>query len=444
MYLYNTLTNSKEEFKPIYPGNVRMYVCGPTVYNYAHIGNARPVVTFDLLFRILRRKYGHTRVTYVRNITDIDDKLIKQSDDLEIPVSQVAEIYTRAFKEDTEKLRVLEPTFSPKATDHIKEILGMIEALIANGSAYVTDSAVMFDMSKIDKLPLSNRTKQDLIAGARVEVNKEKRSPDDFVLWKLDPEQNQNNFVSPWGFGRPGWHIECSAMAKRYLGDVFDIHGGGQDLIFPHHENEIHQTTHVTHKDKMANYWVHNNFVTVEGKKMSKSSNNVVTIRDVIGKDSFFGNVVKYTMFKTHYRSPFDWTQKEYNRSYAKLVNILKDKPENFLPSINLPRPFMEALEDDLNTHKALMIIDSFVNKKDPMAYSMLAFMGIDEKNEFKEFFRSAETMILSDIESRKEHRRNKRYKEADEIRSFMLSEYGVELRDEKDETYWSISYDML
>jgi cysteinyl-tRNA synthetase len=314
--LYNTLTRTKADFVPIDPSNVRMYVCGPTVYDYAHIGNARPVIVFDLLFRLLRHLYGPEHVTYVRNVTDVDDKINARAAERGVPIRDITEGTLAQFHADIAALGVLEPTVEPRATEHVAEMRTLIERLVANRHAYVAEDHVLFDVPSMpDYGRLSKRPLDEMEAGARVDVAPYKRSPLDFVLWKPS-KPGEPSWPSPAGIaapGRPGWHIECSAMSWKHLGEAFDIHGGGIDLVFPHHENEAAQTRCSFGTPVMANVWMHNGFLQVEGEKMSKSLGNFVTINellttDVFGGRSWSGEVLRLAMLKTHYRQPIDWT----------------------------------------------------------------------------------------------------------------------------------------
>jgi len=363
LQLYNTLTRRKEVFEPIDPSNVRMYVCGPTVYDFAHIGNARPVIVFDVLYRLLRHIYGPDHVTYVRNITDVDDKINARAlrDHPDLPLNEairkVTETTASQFFADVKKLGCLEPTEQPRATDNIRQMIAMIEALVARGHAYVAAGEVLF---AVDSMPdygaLSQRRLEDQQAGARVAVEAHKRNPADFVLWKLSSPE-EPGWDSPWGRGRPGWHIECSAMSSRYLGEVFDIHGGGLDLIFPHHENEIAQSRCAFGTKVMANVWMHNGFLQVEGQKMSKSLGNFVTINELLETDKFggrrwSGEVLRFAMLKTHYRQPIDWTVKALEESRVTLQEFYADchsvKVGSTSPAV------LSALSDDLNTPRLL------------------------------------------------------------------------------------------
>ena len=324
MMLYNTLTRRKEQFVPLDAQNVRMYVCGPTVYDYAHIGNARPVIVFDVLFRLLRHMYGAKHVTYVRNITDVDDKINARAAEEGVSIRDLTERTAKQFHDDIKALGVLPPTVEPRATEHIEEMKALIEALIANGNAYVAEGHVLFHVPSMpDYGKLSNRSLDEMVSGARVEVAPYKKDPMDFVLWKpsktvggaVGEKQAEPSWPSPAGIaapGRPGWHIECSAMAEKHLGPEFDIHGGGIDLVFPHHENEIAQSRCAHKTPVMARYWLHNGFLQVEGEKMSKSLGNFITIHDLLKE--WPGEVVRFNMLRTHYRQPIDWTKNEPRR----------------------------------------------------------------------------------------------------------------------------------
>src|ERR1700688_532748 len=332
--LYNTLTKTKEDFAPLDPANVRMYVCGPTVYDFAHIGNARPVIVFDVLFRLLRHRYGAGHVTYVRNITDVDDKINDRAarDFPGLPLNEairkVTEKTAQQFEADVAALGSLPPTFEPRATDFVlpradgkTDMITLIKQLIARGHAYEAGGEVLFDTGSMpDYGALSGRKLDEQLAGARVAVDEHKKNPADFVLWKQS-SNDEPGWESPWGRGRPGWHIECSAMSAAYLGDVFDIHGGGLDLIFPHHENEIAQSRCAHGTSVMANYWMHNGFVQIEDEKMSKSIGNFVTIRDLLA--DWPGEVLRFQMLMTHYHSPIDWTRHATEQAAVALDSFL-------------------------------------------------------------------------------------------------------------------------
>ena len=354
LHLYDTFSKSKREFRPIDPNNVRMYVCGPTVYDYAHVGNARPVIVFDTLFRIMRHSYGVDNVTYVRNITDVDDKIIEAANSNKEDISSLTSRTIQYFHEDASYIGTLVPTIEPKATDHINEMVEMIETLIVKGFAYEVDGNVLFSSSKYDQYgKLSGKNIDELIAGARVDIEDFKKEASDFILWKPSKD-NEPGWESPWGKGRPGWHIECSAMSKKYLGDTFDIHGGGQDLIFPHHENEIAQSE-CCHEKRFANYWLHNGFLTVEGNKMAKSEGNFITVNEL--KDRYHGEVIRLAMLMTHYRQPLNWTEnslleskKILNKWFSFFLDIEISKDDEEIVDVNI----LSALKDDINTPKAI------------------------------------------------------------------------------------------
>ena len=360
--LYNTLTRRKEAFAPIDAANVRMYVCGPTVYDNAHIGNARPIIVFDVLFRLLRHIYGADHVAYVRNITDVDDKINARAAERGISIRELTEETYAIFRDDVAALGALPPTQEPRATEHIAEMLAIIERLIASGHAYAAEGHVLFSVPSMpDYGMLSRRTLDDMIAGARVEVAPYKRDATDFVLWKPSGE-TEPGWDSPWGRGRPGWHIECSAMSWKHLGERFDIHGGGIDLVFPHHENEIAQSRCAFGHPAMANVWMHNGFLQVEGEKMSKSLGNFVTIRELLATDRFGGQtwdgaVLRLAMLRTHYRQPIDWTVEgltESERLVERWRNTVRRKGFDPQP---VPAAMIEALSDDLNTPVALRVL---------------------------------------------------------------------------------------
>ena len=367
--LHNTLSRTKEDFVPIDPSNLRMYVCGPTVYDFAHIGNARPLIVFDVLFRLLRHIYGPDHVTYVRNITDVDDKINARALrdfgaeiasgalPLNNAIRRVTEATANQFHEDVAALGCLKPTFEPRATEFVvpradgrADMITLIARLIERGHAYEAGGEVLFDIASMpDYGRLSQRHLDEQQAGARVEIDLHKKNAGDFVLWKLS-SPDEPGWESPWGRGRPGWHIECSAMSAAYLGEVFDIHGGGLDLIFPHHENEIAQSRCAHGTTVMANYWLHNGFLQVEGEKMSKSLGNFVTIRDVL--NDWPGEVVRLNMLKTHYRQPIDWTVRGLRESSETLG---KWRSRAILPrEIEYPEGIVDALNDDLNTPRAI------------------------------------------------------------------------------------------
>ncbi|MEJ1996510.1 MAG: cysteine--tRNA ligase [Limibacillus sp.] len=340
--LHNTLTRREEDFRPIDPDNVRLYVCGPTVYDLAHIGNARPAVVFDVLYRLLTEVYGKEHVTYARNITDVDDKIIKASLESGEPIESITKRTTQAYHEDMGALGCLPPTVEPRCTGHIPEMVAMIQVLI--------DKGTMKDYGG-----LSRRSLDEMVAGARVEVADYKRNPQDFVLWK-PAKDDEPGWDSPWGKGRPGWHIECSAMAEKHLGKLFDIHGGGLDLIFPHHENEIAQTRCVHDSERMANYWVHNGYVVVNGEKMSKSLGNFFTVRQLL-EEGWDGEVIRLSLLSGHYRQPLDITREKLASSKAQLdrwYGALRQAEALERASARTTEGVLEALQDDLNTPEAI------------------------------------------------------------------------------------------
>src|ERR1700744_2836523 len=359
--LHDTLTKEKRAFVPLDPNNVRMYVCGPTVYDFAHIGNARPVIVFDVLFRLLRHIYGADHVTYVRNITDVDDKINDRAvrDFPGLPLNEairkVTEKTATQFHADVAELGCLPPTFEPRATDFVlprtdgrPDMVTLIKELIARGHAYEAAGEVLFDTQSMpDYGALSGRKLDEQLAGARVAVDAHKKNPADFVLWKLSSE-HEPGWESPWGRGRPGWHIECSAMGSAYLGNVFDIHGGGLDLIFPHHENEIAQSRCAHGTPTMANYWMHNGFLEVEGAKMSKSLGNFVTIRELL--NDWPGEVLRLNMLKTHYRSPIDWTLKGLEESKRVVDSWYDIVGDDTTATGSADEEVVSLLSDDLNT----------------------------------------------------------------------------------------------
>src|SRR5262245_35507542 len=360
LMLYNTLTRRKEEFVPLDASNVRMYVCGPTVYDYAHIGNARPVIVFDVLFRLLRQMYGDKHVTYVRNITDVDDKINARAAEEGVTIRDLTERTARQFHEDIKALGVLPPTVEPRATEHIEEMKALIEALVANGHAYVAEGHALFHVPSMpDYGKLSNRSLDEMAAGARVEVAPYKKDPMDFVLWKPS-KPGEPSWPSPASIkepGRPGRHIECSAMAEKQLGQTFDIHGGGIDLVFPHHENEIAQSRSAFGMPIMAQVWMHNGFLQVEGEKMAKSLGNFVTVHELLtGWQGYAwpGEALRFNMLRTHYRQPLDWTLAGLDEAHKTLWEWYGDLEGKAPSGGGISGPVLDALLDDLNTPKAI------------------------------------------------------------------------------------------
>jgi len=354
--LYNTLTRTKEPFEPIQPGRVTLYVCGPTVYSYAHIGNARPAVIFDLLRRLL--SWHYPEVTYARNITDVDDKINAAAAELGVPIEEISSRFTTVYLQDMASLGVKPPSVEPRATEHIAQMQKMIQRLIDSGHAYSAEGHVLFNIESYPEYgALSRRDMREMIAGARVEVAPYKKHPGDFVLWKPSVAP-QPGWDSPWGWGRPGWHLECSAMAEAHLGETIDIHGGGQDLIFPHHENEIAQSVCSHHGKPFARFWVHNGFVTMDKHKMSKSEGNTFLVHDLLAAHP--GEALRYLLLSAHYRQPLDWSDQELERARRtldRLYGVLRVAADTFGPFEAASRPseaFLDTLRDDLNTPLAL------------------------------------------------------------------------------------------
>lgn len=361
--LYNVKTRTKEAFKPIDDKNIRMYVCGPTVYDRAHIGNARPVVVFDILYRLLRYTYGTDFVSYARNFTDVDDKINVKSISTGRSIREITDETIKWYIEDMTALGALEPDHAPRATEYISEMIVMSSELIEKGYAYVADGHVLFDVNSYETYgELSGRSVEDMIAGARVEIAPYKRNPMDFVLWKPSNSE-QPGWESPWGFGRPGWHIECSAMARALFGEKFDIHGGGLDLQFPHHENEIAQSCACCGQDSFANVWLHNEMLQVEGKKMSKSLGNFFSVRELLNK-GFSGEVIRFVYLSTHYSKPMDWTAKKAEEAEATLRKWRK-LTHGCQSSKAISNEVIDALNDDLNTSKAITVLHGLAKTGD-------------------------------------------------------------------------------
>ena len=462
--LYDTLTRQKRRFDPIEPTRVRLYVCGPTVYDFAHIGNARPVIVFDVLFRLLRHIYGAEHVVYVRNVTDVDDKINARAAEeypdrpLNESIRTLTERTERQFHEDVEALGCLPPSVEPRATEHIEPMKVLIERLVASGHAYVAQEHALFSVASMPEYGrLSRRSLDEMIAGARVDVAPYKRDPMDFVLWK--PSQpGEPAWPSPAGIaapGRPGWHIECSAMSWKHLGEVFDIHGGGIDLIFPHHENEIAQTRSAFHSPVMANYWMHNGFLQVEGEKMSKSLGNFFTIRQLLA--DWPGEVLRVNMLRTHYRQPIDWTTKALLESKT-ILDEWYSWVDDIPSSQTLPDDqVMQALSDDLNTPSVLTRLHALVSEIRSSAggphqielkrklKASGSLLGILERTQ-QEYIgydplRAAvdEIKIRNLIDARTSARKSRNFKEADVIRD-ELTRMGIEIEDHRDgTTSWKI-----
>ena len=478
MKLYNTMTNKIEEFKTIEENKVKMYVCGPTVYNYIHLGNARPIVVFDTLARYF--KYKGMEVDYVQNFTDVDDKIINKSIEEGISASEVSEKYIKCFFEDINRLNILESVKRPKVTENMEEIIEIIQKLIDNGFAYEKDGDVYFEVKKYkDYGKLSNQKIEELELGARIDVSEIKKNPMDFALWKKKKKEGEPFWESPWGQGRPGWHIECSAMAKKYLGNTFDIHGGGQDLVFPHHENEIAQSKCAYHGN-FANYWLHNGFIQINGDKMSKSLGNFFLLREILEK--FSGNVVRLFILSTHYRKPINFSFENMEDTKKALQNIVKSmnkfegivekyKNEKTVEIKNLDfsqkidefdKKFENAMDEDMNTPQALATIfdqiretNKFISvNKDELSkiYSEIEksyeslkrkignVFGIEIEMENSAKEEDGENMELTKkliellIKLRSEARSEKNFKLSDEIRD-ELKVLGVEIKDNRDGT---------
>ena len=436
--LYNTLTRSKDVFKPIDPKAVRLYACGPTVYDYAHIGNARPVIVFDVLFRLLRHLYGADHVVYVRNITDIDDKINARAKEEDVPIGDLTGRTTRQFHADIAPLNVLEPTHEPRATETIPEIITLIEKLTANGHAYEAEGHVLFDVPSMkDYGKLSRRPLDDMIAGARIDVAPYKRGEMDFVLWKPSTP-DLPGWDSPWGRGRPGWHIECSAMSWKYLGERFDIHAGGIDLLFPHHENEVAQTRCAFGSPVMANVWMHNGFLQIDGQKMSKSLGNFVTINELL-KD-WPGEVLRFNMLRTHYRQPIDWTVKGLEESRRILDGFYNSTTARLSEEVRFAAPVLEALYDDLNTPRAIAELHALDRPNSQMELgATLNALGFTGKHVEDKAAKVDEHKVNALISARLAARAAKNWAESDRLRH-ELDALGVTLMDNKDgTTSWEV-----
>ncbi|MGA2567202.1 MAG: cysteine--tRNA ligase [Pseudolabrys sp.] len=444
--LYDTLTREKRVFAPLDPARVRMYVCGPTVYDFAHIGNARPVIVFDVLYRLLRHIYGLEHVTYVRNVTDVDDKINARAAERGISIRDLTEETYNNFKADVAALGCLPPTVEPRATEHIEQMKALIDRLVQSGHAYVADDNVLFHVPSMpDYGQLSKRPLDEMIAGSRVEVAPYKKDPQDFVLWKPS-KPGEPAWASPAGIktaGRPGWHIECSAMAWKHLGETFDIHGGGIDLVFPHHENEIAQSRCAFHTPVMANYWMHNGFLQVEGEKMAKSAGNFVTLHELLA--DWPGEVLRFNMLRTHYRQPIDWTVKGLEVSW-KSLEALYEYVRAHVPKgtyrISENDPCLLALLDDLNTPKAMTELFALAGTNaDPLGLAGdLALLGFSrDSSSILRKLGVSEERIANAIDARNAARKAKNFAEADRIRD-ELHAMGVVLKDSKDGTTWEIA----
>ena len=442
--LTNSLTRKKELFKPINPKNITMYACGPTVYDNPHVGNARTLVVFDTLYRVLKKLF--TNVKYVRNITDVDDKIIEASKNKKISINEITKNVTKVFHNNCKSLNCLTPTAEPRATDHIQEMVEMTKSLIEKNFAYAVEGHVYFSVSTFKEYgKLSNKNLDELKAGSRIEISKLKKNPMDFVLWKPSLPDDPG-WESPWGRGRPGWHLECSVMSEKYLGKNFDIHGGGLDLIFPHHENEIAQSCCNNSTEKFSNYWVHNGFVTINKEKMSKSLGNIVSISDAV--DKYSGQVVRLALLSAHYSQPLDWNEKllEEQKSIIEKWYQMYDETNE-----EISLDIIETLLDDLNSPGFIAKIhELYVSAKKGDEQSKKSFnsackliglfnLNKDEWEKFKKIkIDISETFILKKINDRLIAKQKGDFKLADQIRNELLSK-GVVIEDQKDKTIWKL-----
>ena len=442
IFLTNNLTNKKEQFIPKNKEKIGMYVCGPTVYDDPHIGNARPLVVFDILYRLLKNNFSN--VTYVRNITDIDDKIIKSSQEQKISTKELTEKVTSSFLKDCEFLNCENPTHQPKATEHIDLMIEMITELIEKGFAYENQKHVYFEVNKFaDYGKLSNKNLDELIAGSRIEISENKKNSEDFVLWKPSTD-GEPYWESPWGKGRPGWHLECSAMSKKFLGNEFDIHGGGIDLIFPHHENEIAQSRCANETKVFAKYWIHNAFITMSNEKMAKSQGNILKIKDFRNKIS--GQVIRLALMSTHYKQPLDWNDKllsDCENTLDKWYRVYSSD----LKSIKVPHEILKPLYEDLNTPGYIANLHNLFEKaskgKDINLFiSACQFIGLmnESSEQWSNFKKNKASISESEIKNmlslRDKARENKNYKEADRIRD-ELYDKGVLIEDKDGKTLW-------
>tara|TARA_Y100001970_G_scaffold282259_1_gene394735 strand:+ start:856 stop:2217 length:1362 start_codon:yes stop_codon:yes gene_type:complete len=446
IYLTNSYSNKKEKFIPINSKKIGMYVCGPTVYDDPHIGNARPLVIFDILFKLLKFKFNESIVTYIRNITDVDDKIIAFSKEKKISIFELTKKITNNFNDDCEYLFCEKPTHEPRATDNIDVMIKMISDLILKGYAYEKNNHVYFEVKKFkDYGKLSNRNLEDLVAGSRVEVSENKKNPSDFVLWKPSVE-DEHSWESPWGKGRPGWHLECSAMSKKYLDVEFDIHGGGRDLIFPHHENEIAQSICANETKFFAKYWLHNGFITMSNEKMAKSQGNILKIKDFKKKTS--GQVLRLALINAHYRQPLDWND-ELIRNCQNTIEKWYSVYKKLDQKNSIPHEIIEPLLDDINTPRYITklheLYSKAVNGKDEdikLFNQACNFIGLlsedyDKWNSYKKVnVNISEKEILDKIKQRNIARKEKNFKLADRIRN-ELFENGILIEDKDDTTSW-------
>jgi len=442
IFLTNNLNNKKEHFVPKEKKNVGMYVCGPTVYDDPHIGNARPLVIFDILFKLLKNEFPS--VIYVRNITDIDDKIIKSSQEQKISTKELTERVISSFFKDCEFLNCENPTHQPKATEHIDLMIEMINSLIKKGFAYENKKHVYFEVKKFsDYGKLSNKNLEDLVAGSRIEISENKINSEDFVLWKPS-NSDEPAWDSPWGKGRPGWHLECSAMSKKFLGNEFDIHGGGIDLIFPHHENEIAQSRCANDTKVFANYWIHNAFITMSDEKMAKSQGNILKIKDF--KKKISGQIIRLALMSAHYRQPLDWNDKLLNDCENTLDKWYKVYSSN-IKSIKVSDEILKPLYEDLNTPGYIANLHKLYEKANKgentdLFVSACKFIGLmnETSEQWNEFKKNRVSITESEIENllslRDKARENKNYKEADKIRDMLLDK-GVLIEDKDGKTLW-------
>ncbi len=436
--VYNTLAREKQVFEPSDPTNVRMYVCGPTVYDYAHIGNARPVVVFDMLFRLLRHVYGDEHVTYARNFTDIDDKIMDRAAKEGVGIKTISTRYIKAYSDNMSQLGTLDPTLTPKATEHLPEMIKMMRTLIEKGHAYEAEGHVMFNVPSMENYGrLSRHSRDELVAGARVEVAPYKRDPADFVLWKPSTD-DQPGWGSPWGRGRPGWHLECSCMIEKHMGESIDIHGGGQDLIFPHHENEIAQSE-CTHGEQFVKYWMHNGYLTVDGEKMSKSLGNFHTVEGLLKYHP--GEALRLSLMTAHYRQPIDFSLDSIAEQKRRLDRWYRitDGAE---AASTVPQTVIDALADDLNTPKAIAALDALASSDTAAELKAAAqFMGLLNQSTGEWFQGDAPDGVTveeieAEIAARLEARLNKDFDESDRIRDRLVDK-GVILEDGPSGTTW-------
>ncbi len=437
LIVYNTLSREKEPFVPLDPGHIRLYVCGPTVYDYVHIGNARPVVAFDVLYRLLKRRYP--RVTYVRNITDIDDRIISRAADNKESIAALTGRTGGAYQSDMKRLGALSPDAEPRATEYVSQMIAMIERLIANGHAYAAEGHALFSVpSMADYGRLSRKPRDELIAGARVEVAPYKKDPADFVLWKPSTDA-QPGWDSPWGRGRPGWHIECSAMSGALLGETFDIHAGGLDLIFPHHENEIAQSRSAFGHAMMAKYWMHNGFLNISGEKMSKSLGNFFTVHELL--DQFPGEAIRLLLLSAHYRQPLDFTHDGLQSAKATLDRWYGALRGKTLSDAPVPDTVEDALSDDINTPLAISALHQLTDPSQLCAgANALGFLQEDPEAWFRwtpaGTSGPTEAEIEAAIAARQAARKAKDFKESDRIRDDLKAK-GVILEDGPKGTSW-------